>query len=70
MRILIKTDSFNTLLAKKNMTQRELASKMSVTTVHICNVVKANSPVSPDLRKKIMAIFPGTRWETLFRIEE
>lgn len=70
MRIFIKPGNFKILQAKKNLKQSDLAEVIGITAVHMCNVSNGKAPVSPDVRKKIISIFPGLPWERLFRIEE
>lgn len=70
MRIVVRTENIKALMARQNMTQREIAGSLSVTSVHLCNIVKGKAPVSPRIREKILSLFPGRRWETIFRIED
>lgn len=70
MKIYVNTKSFKLLIAKKNLSDKEIAGQMNITNVHFSNIKNAKIPVSPDIRRRILAQFPGLLWDKLFRIEE
>ena len=77
IRVYVRVETVDILLARKNETADWLAQQMSLSSIHAWNVVRGKVPVSPDVRKKLMGAFRGmslhrgpATWDDFYAIRE
>lgn len=81
IRVFIKIETVDVLLAKKNKgpewLAKEIARAMSMSSYYTMKMVRGEKPVSPEVRNRVMQVFRGMgvrqgrpTWDDFFRIEE
>ena len=70
LKIFLNTSGFKTILARKNLTQREVAKELNITEWYLSMLVRRNKHPSPDVRRRIQERFRGYSWDNIFSMEE
>lgn len=77
IKVYIRVETVEVLLAKKNEDLEWFANQMSMSTWHAREILKGKAPLTPDSRKRVMKIFSGMAiqrgrpsWDQIFKVEE
>lgn len=69
MKVLLNRERFLIILTKKNKDYDWLAQQLGTSAKYVSYIVNGNRGLSPELRNRLQAIFPGRKWDDLFRIK-
>ncbi len=70
VRVSVNKGAFDVALARRNLTQTELASEMHTNRQYLSQIVCGKRPVSPLMRQRLLDHLKGCRFDDLFVIEE
>lgn len=77
IKVYVKVQTLEILLARKDEPFTWLASQMSLSSNYAWNVLNGKCPITPDNRKKLWDVFRGmsthdgrAKWDDLFVIKE
>ena len=68
VKVFLKADSVEKLLAKKNLSQNWLALKMGISSGYISQLIKGERCPSPKIREKMLNLFKDKKFDDLFYI--
>lgn len=68
MKAFLKTREIKKRLIQKNISQNELAYQLEISSGYISQLMNGARSPSPQLRERIMGMFPECRFKDLFRI--
>ena len=70
LKVFLKKDSVENLLATKHMSQNWLALKIGISSGYISQLIKGERCPSPKVRQRIHNLFKGKEFDDLFYIKE
>lgn len=57
-------------LARHNFSQNELARRLNITSGYLSQLITGRRSPSPELRRRILSLLPGTTFDQLFLVED
>ena len=70
VKVFLRADSIEKLLARKNMSQNWLAAKIGISSGYISQLVNGERCPSPKIREKIQDVFKDKKFDDLFYIND
>ena len=70
MKVILKAKFIRRTLIRKNMSQNVFAQRAGVSSGYMSQLMDGSRHPSPDLRKRLMDVFPEYGFDELFKIED
>ena len=70
LRTRVKNRSVWEILARRNMTQNQLAKKAGITSGHLSQVINSERFPSPAVRQRLLDALAPVEFDEIFEIEE
>ena len=67
--VTVKANVIHSQLARRNMTQADLAKAIGITRSYLSQVLRGKENPGPEIRQKLIAYF-GLEFDQLFEFEE
>jgi transcriptional regulator with XRE-family HTH domain len=68
--VKIKPKEFLTILAKENMSQNSFGRYADLQSGHVSQLISGKRNVSPETRKKILAVLKEVQFDEIFSIRQ
>jgi len=69
MRVLINNPAMETALARKNLTQKEFAQKLNISSGYVSLMINGRRCIPAAIRRRILQSLRGYTFDDLFIIE-
>ncbi|MEW6536422.1 MAG: helix-turn-helix transcriptional regulator [Candidatus Auribacterota bacterium] len=69
MKVFLQKQKIQEILVRKNKSQNWLAKKLQISTGYMSQLTAGSRNPSPELREKLMGMFPDKDFDDLFVIE-
>ena len=70
LKVNLKRDAFEIAITRRNLSQKRLAEKLSISRSYLSEIVTGKRPASAFMRQRLMDYFRDYTFDDLFIIEE